>query len=222
MNGVILDIQHLLEVGGNVLVTLFFVAIALWTLIVERFFYLRLVHPRRADGIAHEWDDMEDKGSWDAQAIRRLWISELVMAMNEGLPMIRALISVCPLLGLLGTTTGMVEVYEVMAIEGNSEPRQMAAGVSQAMVTTMAGLIIALSGIFFSFRLEGDLIEEYERLDSRLHIDEDLLGHHHRVRSAKAKERTRRANERRRRHLAQGAGTADMSLENDEGTVTAG
>lgn len=199
------DVQALLEVGGGVLIVILLVALVLWTLILERIGYHWWVHPERADEVAQRWDAMPDKDSWDAQAIRRLWISELTMDLDRGLALIRALVSVCPLLGLLGTTTGMVEVYETMAIAGNGEPRMMAAGVSQAMVTTMAGLVVALSGILFSARLEQRLVDEHDRLTTRLHVDEDLLGHHHRVRSEKARARTRAANERHRQSVEGGA-----------------
>ncbi|GEM_PF-460286 len=195
----LLEVQGLLEVGGGVLVAIFTVAIVLWTLIIERFAYAWWAHPGRAEDVAHQWDAMPDKDSWDAQVIRRLWISEITMDLERGLSMIRALVSVCPLLGLLGTTTGMVEVYETMAIAGNGEPRMMAAGVSQAMVTTMAGLVVALSGIFFSLRLERLLLAERDHIASRLHIDEDLLAHNHRSRSPLARERMRVANLRHRR-----------------------
>ena len=193
------DVQHLLEVGGSVLVAIFIAAVALWTLLFERFAYALWVHPERAEAVARRWDAMPDKDSWDAQVIRRLWISELTLDLDAGLGLIRSLVSVCPLLGLLGTTTGMVEVFESMALMGNSEPRLMASGVSQAMVTTMAGLVVALSGIFFSARLENHLLTERERIAQRLHIDEDLLTHAHRVRNPLARERTRDANHRHRR-----------------------
>lgn len=192
------DVRYLLEVGGQVLVTIFVVALGLWTLIVERFWYAKWVHPERVEAVQRAWQAIEDKTTWDAAAIRRLMISEVVMDLNRGLALIRALVAVCPLLGLLGTTTGMVEVYEVMAIEGSSEPRAMAAGVSQAMVTTMAGLVVSLSGIFFSFRLESQRIRERDSLDHRLHVDKDLLAHHHRVRSQAAKLKARKDNEMRR------------------------
>lgn len=211
MREAFLDIQHLLEVGGSVLATIFVVALVMWTLIFERFLYGRFVHPARADEVARTWDRLPDKSTWNAHALRRLWMSELMMDLDKWLAAIRALIAVCPLLGLLGTTTGMVEVYEVMAIEGSSEPRAMASGVSEAMVTTMAGLIVALSGIFFSFRLESSLIAERERLAFRLHIDEDLLGHHHRTRSAKAKAKAREANRRHREQLARRGATATQA-----------
>jgi biopolymer transport protein ExbB len=53
------------------------------------------------------------------------------------------------LFGLMGTVTGMIQVFEVMAMQGTSNARSMAAGVSQATVPTMAGMVGALSGVFF-------------------------------------------------------------------------
>lgn len=191
------DVRGLLEVGGNVLRVIFAVAVVMWMLIFERFWYLTQIHPDKAESIARQWDAMEDKSTWDAQVIRRMWMSELLMDLNQWLAAIRALVTVCPLLGLLGTTSGMIEVYEVMALKGSGEPRMMAEGVSQAMVTTMAGLVVALSGIFFSARLENRRLAETELLAFRLHIDEDLLGGHHRVRSERAKKRAAEENLRR-------------------------
>ena len=199
MQQAISDIQQLLEVGGTVLTVIFFVALLMWTLIIERFWYILWVHPEQAIRVARDWDGLEDKLSWESQVVRRLWISQIMMDLGARLALIRSLVSVCPLLGLLGTTTGMVEVYEVMAIEGSGDPRGMAAGVSQAMVTTMAGLVVALSGIFFSARLENMVVREREHLDAQLPIERDLLAHQHRARSQEAKERTRRAEELRRR-----------------------
>ena len=217
------DIRGLLEVGGSVLVAIFFVTIVLWTLIIERFLYVWRIYPRVADETALAWDAMEDKDCWDAQVIRRMWISERMMDLDRGLALIRSLVSVCPLLGLLGTTTGMIEVYEVMSVAGNGEPRLVAAGVSQAMITTMAGLIVALSGIFFSARLENRLLEEHDRLTSRLHIDEDLLAHHHHTRSRKAKQRAQAANDRRRakRDRTLHGEPAERSAPVDEATTAA-
>jgi len=65
------------------------------------------------------------------------------------LPMIQTLVALCPLLGLMGTVTGMIQVFEVMAMSGTSNARAMAAGVSRATIPTMAGMVGALSGVFF-------------------------------------------------------------------------
>lgn len=66
----------------------------------------------------------------------------------EGIPIIRTLATLCPLLGLLGTVTGMILVFDMMGALGTSSARVVASGVSTAMVTTMAGMVGALTGIF--------------------------------------------------------------------------
>ena len=63
----------------------------------------------------------------------------------------------CPLIGLLGTVTGMIFVFETMAQQGTGNPRLMAAGISQATIPTMAGMVAALSGVFFSSRLDAQI-----------------------------------------------------------------
>ena len=67
---------------------------------------------------------------------------------------IKTLIALCPLLGLLGTVTGMIEVFEIMAAVGTGNARAMASGISKATIPTMAGMVGALSGIYFNARLE--------------------------------------------------------------------
>ena len=85
--------------------------------------------------------------------------------------MIKACVALCPLLGLLGTVTGMVEVFQVMAVNGTSNVRAMAAGVSKATVPTMAGMVAALSGLFFSFWLQRQYERERQLLGEHLTLD---------------------------------------------------
>ena len=54
----------------------------------------------------------------------------------------------CPLFGLLGTVTGMIAVFDVMAHKGLGNPRLMASGVSQATLPTMVSMVMALVGLF--------------------------------------------------------------------------
>jgi biopolymer transport protein ExbB len=51
--------------------------------------------------------------------------------------------AVAPLLGLLGTVIGMIETFQAITLFGTGDPKQMAGGISQALVTTMLGLIVA-------------------------------------------------------------------------------
>ena len=61
---------------------------------------------------------------------------------------IQILITLCPVLGLLGTVTGMIEVFDVMAFTGTGNPRLMAGGISKATLPTMTGLVISITGLF--------------------------------------------------------------------------
>jgi biopolymer transport protein ExbB len=81
-------------------------------------------------------------------------ISELSEKLNHSLAYIKTLVAICPLLGLLGTVTGMINVFDVMALAGNGNPRAMASGVSMATIPTMAGMVAALSGLYFIHQLQ--------------------------------------------------------------------
>ncbi len=60
------------------------------------------------------------------------------------------LVAICPMLGLLGTVTGMISVFDVMATQGSSQPRLMASGISLATLPTMAGMVAALARDVYS------------------------------------------------------------------------
>lgn len=64
------------------------------------------------------------------------------------LPTIATLGALLPMLGLLGTVTGMINVFEVIALHGTGKPEEMASGISQALLTTASGLIFAIPVIF--------------------------------------------------------------------------
>ena len=68
-------------------------------------------------------------------------ISRVSLRLGAGIPIIQALVALCPLLGLMGTVTGMIEVFDVMAISGSGNARSMASGVSKATIPTMANYL---------------------------------------------------------------------------------
>ena len=67
--------------------------------------------------------------------------------------LIRCLVASAPLLGLLGTVWGMIETFDVISVVGTSEPGMLAGGISKAMITTQAGLTVAVPAIFMEKRL---------------------------------------------------------------------
>lgn len=171
MNQMVLDVQAFLETGGNVLLVIGGVTLLMWTLMLERFYYFYWIFPSAADEVQKMWAARADHSSWDAHQIRRLIVSELRMKLEEGLPYIRVFIALCPLLGLLGTVTGMIEVFDVLAIAGSGNAKAMAGGVSKATIPTMAGMVAALSGLILSARLEQFAADEGEHLADRLEIE---------------------------------------------------
>jgi biopolymer transport protein ExbB len=82
----------------------------------------------------------------DVEAFERE-CDEVLLAVNGnlsfGVNWIKFLAAVAPLLGLLGTVIGMIETFQAITVFGTGDPKQMAGGISQALVTTMLGLIFA-------------------------------------------------------------------------------
>ncbi len=164
-------IRDFFEAGGNVLWAILFVTILMWTMIIERIWYLRFVLPEHVDEVQRYWESRSDQTSWIARRIREGLISELSLDAHRSLPIITACLAILPLLGLLGTVSGMVAVFDVMAFSGTGNARAMASGVSQATIPTMAGLVAALSGLWLTTYLKQRAGVEIEKV-------EDLLRHH--------------------------------------------
>jgi biopolymer transport protein ExbB len=162
------DIRDFAELGGEVLVVIAFVLALMWILIFERCVYFRLEHPKLVDRALERWQARREHRSWQARQVRQKLISEVALADNRFLPMIKTLIALCPLLGLLGTVTGMIEVFSVMSVSGMGNVRSMAAGVSKATIPTMAGMVAALSGVFASMLLNRYATRERELLQDHL------------------------------------------------------
>lgn len=154
--------------GGFVLWTIFAVSMLMWALIIERYIYLRRTYPLELRKLVGTWQGRADQTSWFAHQIRLAMIARIASRLGRSLGLIRSLIAICPLLGLLGTVTGMINVFDVLAVLGTGNARAMASGISMATIPTMAGLVVALSGLFFSVRLR-----QLERLER--HKVSDLL-----------------------------------------------
>ena len=80
---------------------------------------------------------------------------------SKNIRLLEGLLGMCPMLGLLGTVYGMIEVFDVLAVMGSGNPRAMSTGVAKATIPTMAGMTVALSGLYFRFDLN-NRIEVYE------------------------------------------------------------
>jgi biopolymer transport protein ExbB len=165
--GIFLDIQRFLEAGGPIVRVLLLVAIVLWAMIFERALFFRFELPKMLAGYRTQWNARAEHASWYAQKLKQRYVAEARRRIRGPLPMIRAFVAMCPLLGLLGTVTGMIQVFEVMAVLGTGNAREMASGVSAATLPTLAGMVLALSGMY-----------PLSRYEHRLERETRLLGDH--------------------------------------------
>ncbi len=164
-------LRDFLAAGGNVLVIIMVTTFFMWALIVERLMYWSSAHAGVAKRAQRAWAARSDHKSWYAHAIRERLISETVQEASRFNNVIRALVAVTPLLGLLGTVTGMVEVFDVMAVTGSSNARLMAAGISKATIPTMAGLVASLSGLIFINAFDRNVQKASHRISDDLLIE---------------------------------------------------
>jgi biopolymer transport protein ExbB len=161
-------IRDFLEAGGAVLYGILAVTVLMWTFILERLWFFFHTLPRRIAGVRGEWEARRDHSSWFARQVRAELISGVRLECRRFLAPVKSMMAVLPLLGLLGTVTGMITVFDVMAMAGTGNARLMASGVSKATIPTMAGLVAALSGLYFATWFEKKARREAERLGDML------------------------------------------------------
>jgi biopolymer transport protein ExbB len=141
------DVRAFLDIGGFAMGALMLLCFGMWALLLDRISFLLFTAPDEARETLAAWESREEHNSWYALQIRRMLLSEYRQRLTWSFPLIKAAVAVCPMIGLLGTVTGMIDIFASMSIESGENARAMASGVSKAMSTTMAGMVAALSGM---------------------------------------------------------------------------
>jgi len=168
------NILETLLAGGVVMVPLAAVSLAMWGMILERFWAFRDLD--RGDLSLAESEAALRAGSppagrglrarllaglaggrtgrprADVSLLRSL-ANDLRREYEKGLAVIEVLAAIAPLLGLLGTVLGMIETFGVISVFGTGNPRALSGGISVALITTQAGLLVAIPGLFLAGRL---------------------------------------------------------------------
>jgi len=164
----LLELALFFELGGPVLILIGIVGFIMWVLVIERLIFLLTTSTNLRHTVLDRWKMLNNPSSWTAQQLKNCWLSEYSQQLNTNLILIRTCIAVSPLLGLLGTVTGMIEVFDVMSQSGLGDTRAMANGISKATIPTMAGMVISLSGYmvitFIQQKITRDRQALYEQL----------------------------------------------------------
>ena len=161
-------VSDLVEEGGPFVFWIFLCGFVMWTLVIERAAYFALVLPGQVRAALAEWQARSEHRSWCARQIRRAMISRVNTAMNANLLLLRVLVPLSPLLGLVGTVSGMLEVFDSMALRGSADARAMASGVSMAMICTLSGLMVSITGLYPVYYFSSRIRRETELLADEL------------------------------------------------------
>ena len=161
-----------MERGGPVLNIIAMLLLVKWSLVFERIWYINTTHKANVKNTLAAWNARADTKSWSAHQIRTMMVSKISLDVRNTLPIIEVLVTICPLLGLIGTVTGMINVFFVMAVTGGGDAKSMAGGVSMATIPTMAGMVGAISGIFASNYLKAKVDRDLELLEDHLPLSD--------------------------------------------------
>lgn len=164
-------ISAFLDQGGPVMIAIAALIFVMWTLIFERVWYLKGAVKGDVQEALDAWEARKERKSWHAHQIRYALISRVSEKINQNMDMIATMVGLCPLLGLLGTVTGMIEVFHVLAVTGGGDVKAMAGGVSRATIPTMSGMVAALSGLFANTYLTRITQRENQLLADHLTMD---------------------------------------------------
>jgi len=167
---IMIAIRTFMEAGGDVLWLIALATFSMWCLIFERIWYIKNEHVQDAAHCLTMWEQRDERKSWYALQIREKAISEVNEHLATNMSLIKTFISLLPLLGLLGTVTGMVQVFEAMTFSGGNA-RSMAAGVSAATIPTMSGMVATLSGVFANTYLTSKVASESDYMEDTLTMD---------------------------------------------------
>lgn len=91
-----------------------------------------------------------------------------LMGLQRGLPALGTIVAGAPLLGLLGTVIGMIKIFSVVATAGSGITEQLSSGISQALITTATGLVIAIPALFVHSYLESRALTILSEIEAQI------------------------------------------------------
>lgn len=167
------NLEHYIRSGGGVMIPILLVSFVMWMLILNRVMFMRrlciktiprqdagqLVRENRMPHTRHKGVNsllvrqflLKRTGNRELDSyILDETVVSLSSTMDRHLAVIAVLAGVAPLLGLLGTVTGMMTTFDVITTFGTGNARAMAGGISVALITTQTGLLVSIPGLYMS------------------------------------------------------------------------
>lgn len=189
-----------LRFGGPMVYPLLALAVITVAILLDKtYVYLRYTRPpavllRLAENLTSGWNDLEHQVTilnphhhyarflrvilqnrsrpvWWTESRAGDEVQAIERALNRGLWILETIVTAAPLLGLLGTITGMMHAFNLIGSKGLVDPNGVTSGVAEALIATALGLLIALIALFgFNYfsRLQSRTLDEMERIGTRL------------------------------------------------------
>ncbi|WP_025821755.1 MotA/TolQ/ExbB proton channel family protein [Shewanella marina] len=124
----------------------------MWYLLLQGYYRIHQLRPIWLTQTQQIRLQLSSLGQWQQQQLQQAFISQAQRQLNQYQLWINTLIKILPLLGLLGTVNGMISSFLQLGQANISQ--QLAGGISSALLTTLAGLVTSLSGLYLSYRLK--------------------------------------------------------------------
>ena len=137
--------SNFLYQGGPVVLILFFISIYLFVLIFAKFKHLFFDMHHIQDEYKQNLANIKNDNLYllNITSLK----SDYKSIVKKDFYIIQTLIALCPILGLLGTVTGMIEVFDVVSFFGTGNARALASGITKATLPTMTGMAISIVGL---------------------------------------------------------------------------
>ena len=141
--------------GGPVLYVLFFITLIIFYILIDKYRFIFFNSESWLKLKLSEFKKEFPPETTDYKFVESVLLTSVSRESKTNIKMLEGLISMCPMIGLLGTVYGMIEVFEVLSFLGTGNPRAMSSGVAMATIPTMSGMVITLFGLYFYQDLNG-------------------------------------------------------------------
>ena len=141
--------------GGPVLYILFGLTFLIFTLLIDKYVFIFIQSKKWVNNKFNQFVKLNPPSATKYKFVESTLISNVKRKTASNIKVLDGLIGMCPMIGLLGTVYGMIEVFEVLSFLGTGNPRAMSSGVAMATIPTMSGMVITLFGLYFYQDLNG-------------------------------------------------------------------
>jgi biopolymer transport protein ExbB len=162
---ILYSIKEFIDKGGDVLIVIFIVSFIMLSIIFDKLYFNLFIYPKFIKKI---------------QPKNRYWnrkkFLQIKDSLEDSMSLLKITIVVLPLLGLLGTVIGMIDVFDTISILGNSDARAISNGISQATISTMVGMSMAIIGMIFRVYIEQSNKKRLRVLSEKLQLQNKRRG----------------------------------------------